>query len=251
MDYSRMIHFIWNGAGYEMEEYRPSLGTSAVRLKCTIKAPVGATHQTNTARRQGQNQPVFCRRVEGTRDASPVRSGQHHRPIPRITTTKNSGTRRADASVVRSAIDRSGTPARDGSAIVTREASPEPFAQQRTIKTPVGAMHPPSAAQSIAVHAGTIRLGDCHTRGSFAPFRIPPPAKKQHPSPPWTGRGSRGGATAPTHAMPTIAHVCARWLRQPAIGPPDGQGISGSRHPFASRAPDACYAHTDAGIDHA
>ena len=45
--------------------------------RCRRMPFVGATHQTTNVRRQGQNQPVFCRHVGGTRDTSPVRSGQH------------------------------------------------------------------------------------------------------------------------------------------------------------------------------
>jgi len=120
-----MIHFIWNGAGYEMEEYRPSVGTSAVRLKRTMKAPVGAMHPSSAAQ-----PPAAARRHHSVGRLS------HERIV--CPKTHDKGTRRGDASVVRSAIDRSGTPARYGSAIVTREASPEPFAQQRTIKAPVG-----------------------------------------------------------------------------------------------------------------
>src|SRR5690625_4463241 len=46
-------------------------------------------------------------------------------------------------------------------------------------------------------HDLTTRFGDRHTRGIARPVQdTAPPAKKQHPAPPRTGRGSRGGATA-------------------------------------------------------
>src|SRR5690625_5940964 len=64
--------------------------------------------------------------------------------------------RRGDASVFRSAPRRDGTPARSGSAIVTREASPGPLAyfidqvmgvaKKHDTGTTVGAMHPCSEA---------------------------------------------------------------------------------------------------------
>ena len=171
MDYSRMIHFIWNGAGYEMEEYRPSVGTSAVRLKRTMKAPVGAMHPSSEAQ-----PPAAARRHHSVGRLS------HERIV--CPKTHDKGTRRGDASVVRSAIDRSGTPARYGSAIVTREASPEPFAQQRTIKAPVG-------GDASLVRSATDRSGTQAPFGwaivtreaSPEPFRISPPAKKTAPVP--------------------------------------------------------------------
>ena len=150
----------------------------------------------------------------------------------------NKGTRRGDASddhraaagpnpagVLSSCRRNEGCVARS-----FRTASSPDSTDYHDHKTPapVGAMHPSSEAQPIAAAWSSRTYSAIETReASPAPFRIPPPAKKQHPSPPWTGRGSRGGATAPTHAMPRIAHVCARWSRQPATGPPDGQGISG------------------------
>src|SRR5690625_6934426 len=74
-------------------------------------------------------------------------------PVPRPTPGTN---RRGDASVFRSAPRRDGTPARSGSAIVTREASPGPLAyfidqgtgvaNKHDTGTTVAAMHPCSDA---------------------------------------------------------------------------------------------------------
>src|SRR5690625_7420466 len=63
---------------------------------------------------------------------------------------------------------------------------------------PVGAMHPPSAAQTNA----TAPLHDIDwavvTReASPGPSKMPPPAKKQHPCPPGTARRSGGAPTTP------------------------------------------------------
>jgi len=110
--------------------------------------------------------------VRPAADARPARWIRSLRPVP--------GTRRGDASVIRSTDERSGTSSR-------------------------------------------YRLGARHTRGIARPSRIPPPAKKQHPSPPGTARRSRGGATTPRFGRftspgrrmdPGSAHC--RWRAPPA-----------------------------------
>src|SRR5690625_7223620 len=111
--------------------------------------------------------------------------------------------RRGDASVFRSAPRRDGTPARSGSAIVTREASPGPLAyfidqgmgvaKKHDTGTTVGAMHPCSEAhprETARSHDSVRRLS--HER--HRPARPPTASAKNNAHRPNPIQASTGGA---------------------------------------------------------